>query len=95
MGRILIFVFLTGFFAAMMNTCTPRRSFSAKPHTGFETVNYVAERRCASRANRNATVSDGSAVELQRDSDGHSMPTCRSTERRFTCPVRRARPRSR
>jgi aspartyl protease family protein len=71
MGRILIFVFLTGFFAAMMNSCTPRRSFSAKPHTGFESVNYDAERSSLSRASRNATVSDGSAVELQRDSDGH------------------------
>ena len=69
MGRLLACVFLAGFFAAMMNSCS-RRGPSVKPHSPFDTVEYSSASASASGA-KSATFSDGSTVELQRDSDGH------------------------
>ena len=70
MGRILLFVFLTGFFAAMMNNCSPRAA-SVKPKSPFDTVDYSSEGSTAGKASKSSTFSDGSTIELQRDSDGH------------------------
>ena len=72
MGRILLIVFLAGFFAAMMNNCTSRKA-SVSRHSPFDTVDYSAEKSAAAAAKsgKSSISSDGSTVELQRDSDGH------------------------
>src|ERR1051325_11133648 len=71
MGRILLFVFLAGFFAAMMSTCSRRQSSPARAHTPFDTVDYRSEHGGATGGSATRTASDGSTVELQRSSDGH------------------------
>jgi len=71
MGRILLFVFLAGFFAAMMSTCSRRQSSPARAHTPFDTVDYGSEHGGATGGSATRTASDGSTVELQRSSDGH------------------------
>lgn len=70
MGRLLFGIFLIGFFAAMMTNCASRRS-SVTPHSPFATVDYGAERSARAARGSTTTSSNGSMVELQRDSDGH------------------------
>ena len=69
MSRVLITVFLLGFFAAMMNNCSSRMS-SARPHSPFQAV-YESSSDSTRSSSSNSSFNDGSTVELQRNSDGH------------------------